>query len=151
LRWLKRRSGDTDCFSPLLRLHKALFLIAVFRHNWSLPGSRFGSLLEQNYFAGFYVAELFASFLLNHARVAALQGLHAILKLFVIEFAALDLLLQRLHFRPFALPDLHAIGAEDNLVSNMDRNQGDAYRRHYATHAIEPFSGDANRDPHSIF
>src|SRR5580692_9515500 len=105
-------------------------------------------LLIQNHLARLHIAELLARFFLDDARIAALQGINLMLELLLLHLLLIDLALQALNFGSLRLPNLHAVGAEHDLISNEDGQQGNADSRQQAAHLVQPAPGDANGDLH---
>src|SRR5580698_5225447 len=126
-----------------------LFLGSILGHSGRPARIGLGSRFEQNYFARLHVAELLASFLLDDAGVAALQGVDLALQVLMLLLLAIDFLLHVADLGALGFPNLHSVGAEDDLVSDQDGQQGNAESRQHAAHAVDPTSGDVNRDLHT--
>src|SRR5579862_4997434 len=97
--------------------NRELFLRGIFRHGWCATRIGLGSRFEENNFARLHVAELLASFLLDDAGVAALQGVNLALQVLMLLLLAIDFLLHAVDLGALGLPDLHTVGAKDDLIS----------------------------------
>ena len=77
-------------------------------------------LLIQHHLARLHIPELLARFLLNDTGIAALQGIDLVLELLLLHLLLINLTLQALDFGSLRLPNLHAVGAEHDLISNKN-------------------------------
>src|SRR5580698_9696854 len=112
-----------------------LFLGSILGHSGRPARIGLGSRFEQNYFARLHVA--------------ALQGVDLALQVLMLLLLAVDFLFHVADLGALGFPNLHSVGAEDDLVSDQDGQQGNAESRQHAAHAVDPTSGDVNRDLHT--
>lgn len=112
--------------APRRPREELLFLVGTFRYSGGALAVRFGLWLDQYNLTGFNVAQLFTRFFLDGAGIFPLQAIDLVLELLVYHLFLVDLLLKADSFGSLAFVDLHAIGAEDHLVTYEHGKDSDA-------------------------
>ena len=103
-----------------------LFLAGVFGYRWGAPGIGFGLWLDQDDLTGLNVPQLFTRFFLDGVGLFPLQAIDLVLELLVFYLLLVNLLLKPDSLSSLAFINLHAIGAEDHLVTNENGKHANA-------------------------